>query len=248
MTNIFISWSGNASREVANALRDWLPKVLAGKVTCFVSSQDIQRGDRGLSVIAGELDSGDFGIVVLTRENLKSPWVHFEAGALGKSLGGSKVAPLLLDVSRTDVTGPLSQFQSTLLGEVDDMRTFVKEIAAAESLPEASASALFESFWGELHAVVEATAGAHVSETQRSDSSMLEEILQLLRDQARESKDLEAISSAVRRLSASVNISKHEPDSLAAKLERRKEEEDSRSAQMLLEQSRKLDRQVRTPR
>lgn len=147
-----------------------------------MSDQDIRRGDRGMDVIAGELQDRDYGIVVLTRENLKSEWVHFEAGALGKSLGTSKVAPLLLDVTRADVVGPLAQFQSTLLTDRDDFRQFIRDLAAhAPNVPSESVEALFDSKWAELEAVVTVAAGMGSPQTTRSAESMLEELLEIVR-------------------------------------------------------------------
>ncbi|APF33392.1 hypothetical protein BO218_03570 [Microbacterium paludicola] len=162
---------------MAEMLKGWLPTVLAGGVECFVSSQDIRRGERGMDVIANELQNRDYGIVVLTRENLKSPWVNFEAGALGKSLGVGRVAPLLLDITSADVEGPLSQFQSTLLSDRDDVRQFLRDLnGLTTSVPEESIDAIFDAKWGDLEAVV-ARAGGEAPKTARSVESMLEEVL-----------------------------------------------------------------------
>ena len=179
---VFISWSGDPAKEVAEKLRTWLPTVLAGNVQCFVSSQDIRRGERGLDVIAAELQDRDYGIVVLTKDNMSSPWVNFEAGALGKSLGAGKVAPLLLDVTRADVEGPVAQFQNTLLTDRDDMLQFVRDMALlTPGVPEDSVVTLFDAKWGELEQVVEHAAGLGDPVTTRSVESMLEEVLEHVR-------------------------------------------------------------------
>ncbi|KSU55460.1 hypothetical protein AS029_05460 [Microbacterium enclense] len=136
-----------------------------------------------MEVIAGELQDRDYGIVVLTRDNLNSPWVNFEAGALGKSLGLGKVAPLLVDVSRADVEGPIAQFQSTLLTERDDMRQFVRDLALlVPGLPEATIDTMFGAKWDELDSAV-ASAGvvAASPKTTRTAESMLEEVLEHVR-------------------------------------------------------------------
>lgn len=201
MLNIFISWSGDASKAVAEKLRDWLPKVLAGHANCFVSSQDIRGGERGLDVIANELESRDFGIVVLTRENIGSPWVNFEAGALGKSLGTSRVAPVLLDVTPTDVQGPISQFQSTILADKDAMRKFVLDMAGEiDNLRLDSVTMLFDTAWAELEEVAASNAGLRSPETTRSNESMLAEILELVREQSRTSVHHIATETAAERM------------------------------------------------
>jgi hypothetical protein len=123
---VFISWSGDRSKEMANALRDWLPMAL-NYVEPFVSDKDIQAGDRWAQKIAGELESANFGIICITPENLSSEWILFESGALSKSMLDGKVIPLLFDLEMSDLTGPLSQFQAQKL-ESAGMMEVVKSI------------------------------------------------------------------------------------------------------------------------
>src|SRR4051794_33907999 len=107
---VVISWSGQLSHGVALALRDWLPSVIQS-IEPFVSSEDIDKGARWSSDIPKELEDSSFGILCIPTQNLDAPWVNFEAGALSKSLERSRVAPFLFGVDRTDVKGPLLQFQ-----------------------------------------------------------------------------------------------------------------------------------------
>lgn len=135
-----------------------------------------------MDVIAGELEDRDFGIVVLSKDNMRSPWINFEAGALGKSLGVGKVAPLLLDVTRADVEGPIAQFQSTLLSERDDVRQFVRDLGALTAgVPQESIDALFGVKWSELEEVIDEASGIQNPKTTRSTASMLEEVLEHVR-------------------------------------------------------------------
>jgi hypothetical protein len=109
---VFISWSGNRSRLVAEALREWLPKVLPGAEP-WVSSRDITAGSRWNGELAEQLEESSFGIVCLTHDNLDSRWLNFEAGALAKSVGRGKVVPYLCEgLADSEVMGPLSQFQT----------------------------------------------------------------------------------------------------------------------------------------
>src|SRR5437016_4734535 len=87
---IFISWSGSRSKLLGNKLRTWLPLVLQN-VHPYMSNDDIPTGARWLHSISSELESSDFGILCLTPENLRAPWINFEAGALSKKVDNSRV-------------------------------------------------------------------------------------------------------------------------------------------------------------
>ena len=147
---VFISWSGQRSKGVAIALREWLPLVLH-YVEPWLSEADIEAGERWAQSVAKELATSNFGIICVTSENIGSPWVLFEAGALTKSLESSRVIPLLLDLDFTDITGPLAQFQAKKL-----VREGVEEVirsvntATDEHIPDERAAQLFDALWTEL--------------------------------------------------------------------------------------------------
>src|SRR5437588_11249170 len=88
---VFISWSGKASRGVAEALRNWLPDVLQA-VEPFVSSYDIGAGDRFPETLQKELAETHFGVLCLTPANHQAPWMLFEAGALAKTFEAGSLA------------------------------------------------------------------------------------------------------------------------------------------------------------
>lgn len=108
---VFASWSGGDSREAAELMKDWLPNVLQ-EVEIWVSSQDITKGDKWSSSLWASLTEHQFGLLFVTKTNLSSPWILFEAGALSKSVQSS-VIPVLCNVDRIDIsTSPLNQFQN----------------------------------------------------------------------------------------------------------------------------------------
>jgi len=82
-------------------------------VDLFFSAQDIDGGSKWSTVVSGELEQADFGIVCLTRQSILSSWLVFEAGALSKN-PGSRVCTYLVDLGPDDVTGPLSHFQHSM--------------------------------------------------------------------------------------------------------------------------------------
>lgn len=180
---VFISWSGEQSKAIAEFLKGWLSTVLAGAVEPFVSSQDIAKGERGLNVIAKELEEINYGIVVLTPVNHGASWVNFEAGAMAKSLGQGRVSTVLVGVSRTDITGPLSQFQDTVLTDRGDTKKLVDDMAkaAGSKAPPATIDVLFESQWPELESALAAAGDVGDAATQRDSKDILEEVLDVVR-------------------------------------------------------------------
>src|SRR5262245_34922697 len=109
---VLISWSGNRSKEVAIALRSWL-KLILYYVEPWMSEQDIQAGDRWADVLRAQLKDAKFGIICVTRDNIASSWMLFEAGALSKSLDDeTKVVPFLFDLDTRELSSPLSLFQA----------------------------------------------------------------------------------------------------------------------------------------
>ena len=92
---VFISWSGERSRLMAQALAEWFPRVIQA-VQPWVSDDNITKGERWSTRIGTSLSEHKIGIVCVTPENYQAPWLLFEAGALSKVIGDAKVCPLLL--------------------------------------------------------------------------------------------------------------------------------------------------------
>ena len=106
---VFISWSGKQSKAVASSLRDWLPVVIPG-CEPWMSSSDITAGARWFTSLRQELQSTEFCIICLTPDNLRSPWIYFEAGAISTNKD-AKVCGFLTGVSLSQLPGPFAQFQ-----------------------------------------------------------------------------------------------------------------------------------------
>ena len=181
---IFISWSGNASRAVAVALRQWLPSVLQ-TVQPYVSSEDIEKGARWSSEIAQQLTDTSFGVICVTKDNVGSPWINFEAGALSKSIDTSRVSPFLLDLRPADLVGPLSQFQATL-PQLDDLTRLIRSINSftEPQVDETRLSRSVEMWWPELEEQLKAIRSEGPlaeAEPQRESPDMLKELLEITR-------------------------------------------------------------------
>lgn len=99
---VFLSWSGERSRIVADALRHWIPDVIQS-VELWMSGSDIEAGARWNERIQHQLSESRFGILCVTPENIPSPWLLFEAGALAKTIEDTFVCPYLIDLEPSDL-------------------------------------------------------------------------------------------------------------------------------------------------
>jgi hypothetical protein len=109
---VFLSWSGQRSKEVANLLNDWLCCVIQASRP-WISTRDLDRGSLWFGEINDQLKDTTVGIICLTQENKIRPWILFEAGALAKGLSTSRVCTLLIDLEPKDIEDPLAQFNHT---------------------------------------------------------------------------------------------------------------------------------------
>src|SRR5690348_15249061 len=148
---VFISWSGETSKNIAEIFRQWLPSVIQ-LVRPYYSPDDIAKGTRWSSEIAKELDESKVGIICLTKDNLTSPWIMFEAGALSKNIDKSKVCPILFGIDPADIQGPLVQFQAARFNK-DEVKKVVRMINSElgdSALSSEVFENVFEMWWPKL--------------------------------------------------------------------------------------------------
>jgi len=81
----------------------------------------------------------------------------FEAGALSKSVKGARLCPYLIDISRSQLDGPLSQFQAKEASSDTtwEMLQSINLSMQTGSLPEARLKKYFDLFWPSLEEVLE---------------------------------------------------------------------------------------------
>ncbi|MGO9291885.1 MAG: toll/interleukin-1 receptor domain-containing protein [Solirubrobacteraceae bacterium] len=188
---VFLSWSGDKSRMVAEALRDWLPSVIQ-EVEPFMSSKDIEPGARWPSEIARRLEDTKYGIVCVTRENQHASWLNFEAGALAKQVEESRVVPLAIDLKPSDIAPPLGHFNGQAASE-SGMGAIVRAVNAMceQPLEESRLDATFSKWWPDLDAKIqeiEADTPAPTGET-RDVRELVEETLDLVRGLTRSANE-----------------------------------------------------------
>lgn len=185
---VFISWSGELSQNIAKELSEWLPSIIQS-IDVFYSPDDIKKGENWDSRLTNELQDSKYGIVCLTPENVLAPWIHFEAGALSKTLD-SKVSTLMINVVTSDIQGPLSRFQATKL-EKEDFYQLLENINEASDSPinEKVLQKSFDAIWDKMYENINniikegASKKKDVAQQNKDRSVVLEEILQLIRKQ-----------------------------------------------------------------
>ena len=197
---VFLSWSGELSKQVALALRDWLPNVIQA-IEPWMSSEDIEKGARWSSDLAKELAITKAGIVCVTPDNLHAPWLNFEAGALSKVVEKEMVCPFLFRLEYSDLTGPLVQFQLSEATK-EDLRRLLGTLNKAvdpKPLSDAKLTEAFEVWWGRLEARLSSIGSfvPLVERTARSAEEMIQEVLEIVREQARTAQELLATTQRV---------------------------------------------------
>ena len=187
---IFISWSGTKSQEVAKILKQWIPCVIQS-VEPYFSSADIDKGARWSTDIAKELQDASFGILCVTKDNLSSSWLNFEAGALSKSIEQSKVCPFWVDLKPSDIqNSPILQFQMASATKDDVFKLFksINSNLGDVKLAENVLGTTFETFWPKIEEALKSVSSISESSTPTKKENQdaqapIEEILELVRYQ-----------------------------------------------------------------
>lgn len=165
---VFISWSGERSRQLARELKWWLPRAVS-PIKPWMSDSDIKKGDRWSEQIGHQLSDHRIGIICVTPENMASEWLLFEAGALSKTFGEGRVCPVLLGIQPAELEGPLTQFQATVFDR-EDMLALAQSLNGELGEDRADDQVLrdaFDKFWPELEQRVD-----HLARTQLGAQSV----------------------------------------------------------------------------
>lgn len=182
---LFLSWSGEVSKKVANTFRDWIPNVIQ-LVSPYLSAEDIEKGARWSANIAKELEDSHYGIIIVTKDNMHAPWINFEAGALSKSIEKAYVTPFLFDLKNSELEGPLIQFQSTL-NEKEDLGRLVRSInnrmPEGQRLREQQVEKAFDVWYPQLRIALQeiektsTDSNTGTKKAHKSQADVLEEVI-----------------------------------------------------------------------
>ncbi|SFP24287.1 TIR domain-containing protein [Pseudarcicella hirudinis] len=182
---VFISWSGDRSKQVAELLDDWIQCVIQA-VDPWMSSKDIDRGALWFTEISDQLSNTSVGIVCLTKENKDKPWILFESGALAKGLSSNRVCTFLIDLVPTDLENPLAQFNHTFPTR-DSVWELVRTINLTlkeKALKESILGKVFDTYWNQFEddfkRIIESTPEAEIS-SKRKDNDIMLDVLSTVR-------------------------------------------------------------------
>jgi hypothetical protein len=169
---VFIGWSGSRSGVVAQALRYWL-QCLSTDVEPWVSSVDSRFGGPWWDELQTELTRSAAGILCITPENKDSPWLHFEAGALARSVRRPLVVPYAVGMDTAAISSPISIFQGATANEQDTFR-MISHLLPSIGAEYDGDSNIFEVFWPLFEKVLKGAEGG--TETAESAIRELERV------------------------------------------------------------------------
>jgi hypothetical protein len=192
---IFISWSGenSASHMLAQGLAQWLEDCFP-QVKPFFSTEDIKKGQAWFDKIAHELDASDFGVLCITPQNIDSPWLLFEAGAIAKKVGRSKVVPLTIGMALAELKPPVSMFNGAVPTKADIKKVLesINGEFGETALDEKRLDRIFEKWWPDLEKTISSAdaklrqdLAGHAQRSKRTVEDMMQELLDLVRGLSR---------------------------------------------------------------
>jgi hypothetical protein len=203
---IFISWSGERSRFVASALRNWLPLILQA-IEPWMSQTDLKAGTRWNPELENELAKAVFGVTCVTPENRDAPWLLFEAGALATQVKEEAyLCPYLIELETSDVEYPLAQFQMKkwdaegTLGLVRGINDALLKKEPKSAISVANLENLFEALWPQLDKQYSSAPNRDSKSVQiekKDTGELVGETLEQTRDIARQLARLEGKVEAI---------------------------------------------------
>lgn len=184
---VFLSWSGERSKFIAETLRNWLPNVIQA-VEPWMSKEDIKSGGRWSQEIMTHLEVSKFGIICLTPENQNNPWIMFESGALSKTIAQTFVCPLLYKMNPSEIIGPLSQFQANQLTKegLFLIMNSLNDSLGTQTLKKEKLAEIYSVWWPEFEKKLNACPPYSGKKVQaRTSEDLLNEIVNNTREQLR---------------------------------------------------------------
>ncbi|MEW1951088.1 hypothetical protein AB0280_17775 [Pseudarthrobacter sp902506025] len=171
----------------------------------WMSAKSMEAGKLSIPQITEALSSTRFGIICVTPENQRKPWLQFEAGALSKATDGvaGHAIPLLIGFNKMeDLELPLGHFQAHMTSK-EDLWNIVVTINTAledDARPESALRTAFEKWWPDLEETLVEVTSQPVAEAPpvRTSAAILDEVLETVRGLARSAdQNAAAVSNLV---------------------------------------------------
>ena len=161
LKKVFLCWSKDRSKAIAEGWAKLLPEIVNGEP---ILSTEFQKGREWSTVLRKDLDEAKTGIVFITPENMASPWIHFEAGALATAVASrnGEVFTYVYGFDPGKLAGPLSAYQSTVPTK-EDTRRLVRDLCVTmECQP--PAEEVYSKWWARLEATLEEIPAPAITE------------------------------------------------------------------------------------
>ena len=149
--DVLLSWSKSQSREMAAVFHGWLPKVVPN-IKPWMSDIDIDKGKPWFSELQEALVQVTSCIICVTEENVRSPWMYYETGAIAAKQNTVLVCPYLVGIGVSMIAdGPLAQYQCTQAAKEDTL-ALIKSLNKRLPAPpdETLVGGNFETRWPEF--------------------------------------------------------------------------------------------------
>lgn len=146
---IFLSWSGEISKRIADEIKVYIPIIFDDKVVFFYSPE-IRKGEKWQEELFKNIANCKATIICITPENKGAPWINFEAGVIAAN--EFKTCPIYFGFRDCSTEGPLSCFQATLYNKTDFFR-LIESInnELDEKIDKEILKNLFEKNWKHLN-------------------------------------------------------------------------------------------------
>lgn len=123
-----------------------------------MSGKDIEPGSIWFNEISDNIETSKFGILCITKENRKEPWLLWEAGALYRGYENvNQVIPLLINIKKDEIPPVLQNFHVISAANKADILSLLTAINKRTPLPldEALLKTSFEHNWLDLKKTID---------------------------------------------------------------------------------------------
>lgn len=188
--HIFLAWSGENSKKLAEILDKFLRQI-DPRFDCWISNHDIRKGTDWHSKLKESLKKAEAVICCLTPDNYLSPWINFEGGVGAGRFDGPFC--VTLDGKIADES-PLSHYQFTQCTKKEIERLIA---ILSSSLPNRTKSVeLSNSLWEEMNAELTNLRSDRNFNTEVRDEAMINIIKKL--EILHKSQDFDAATLYIR--------------------------------------------------